>query len=445
MVSYFTSFSLVNLLSMQPQTTIVVLWGLFIFSILMLFMNSGAEIAFFSIGYKDIKNLRSKKYPGSNRILYLIQDSNLLMSSMLVGNMVFRLLIILLCNYLIRDDFFPGMSGIILFAIRLITAVVIILLFGELLPKVWSANNHIRFAFYSSAFVNLNFWLFRRPGKWFASMTDSIEHSLGFNGNLNDRLEKFEDAIASGTTSEVSEDEKNILRGVAQFGNITVRRAMRGRLDVQGIAEASTFSEVKKKVSEQQYSRFPVYKDSLDAIIGMLHAKDLLPHLDQGDEFNWKQLLRPPLFIHEQMLVADLLKKFQSSSIHFAVVVDEFGGTDGIITMEDILEEIVGEIRDEYDEEEIGNIRIDDYNYIFDGKMMINEACKIMKMPYWIFDVIKGDSETMAGLVLELAGKLPEVGQELVAKDFTFVVLERTENRINRVKVSIRPNPKQIS
>lgn len=445
MVSYFTSFSLVNLLSMQPQTTIVVLWGLFIFSILMLFMNSGAEIAFFSIGYKDIKNLRSKKYPGSNRILYLIQDSNLLMSSMLVGNMVFRLLIILLCNYLIRDDFFHGMSGIILFAIRLITAVVIILLFGELLPKVWSANNHIRFAFYSSAFVNLNFWLFRRPGKWFASMTDSIEHSLGFNGNLNDRLEKFEDAIASGTTSEVSEDEKNILRGVAQFGNITVRRAMRGRLDVQGIAESSTFSEVKKKVSEQQYSRFPVYKDSLDAIIGMLHAKDLLPHLDQGDEFNWKQLLRPPLFIHEQMLVADLLKKFQSSSIHFAVVVDEFGGTDGIITMEDILEEIVGEIRDEYDDDEIGNIRIDDYNYIFDGKMMINEACKIMKMPYWIFDVIKGDSETMAGLVLELAGKLPEVGQELVAKDFTFVVLERTENRINRVKVSIRPNPKQIS
>jgi gliding motility-associated protein GldE len=364
---------------------------------------------------------------------------------MLVGNTVFRLLIILLCNYLIRDDFFPGLTGVLLFLIRLLIAVFIILLFGELLPKVWSANNHIRFAFYSSSFVYLNFWIFRRPGKWFAIMTESIERSLGFDGNANNRLDKIEDAIASGSSMEVSEDEKNILRGVAQFGNITVRRAMRGRLDVHGIADASNFSEVKQKVSEQQYSRFPVYKDNLDSIIGMLHAKDLIPYLEQGEDFTWKQLLRPPLFIHEQMLVADLLKKFQSTSIHFAVVVDEFGGTDGIITMEDILEEIVGEIRDEYDEEEMGNIRIDDFNFIFDGKMMISEACKIMKMPNWIFDIIKGESETIAGLVLELAGKLPEVGQELVAKDFTFTVLERAENRINRVKISIASTPKQMA
>ena len=438
-------FNFVSLLSAQPQTATVLLWALFIISIVMLFMNSGAEIAFFSIGYKDIKNLRSKKYPGANKILYLIQEPNHLMSSMLVGNTVFRLLIILLCNYLIRDDFFPGLTGVLLFLIRLLIAVFIILLFGELLPKVWSANNHIRFAFYSSSFVYLNFWIFRRPGKWFALMTESIERSLGFDGNANNRLDKIEDAIAAGSSMEVSEDEKNILRGVAQFGNITVRRAMRGRLDVHGIAEASNFSEVKQKVSEQQYSRFPVYKDNLDSIIGMLHSKDLIPYLEQGEDFNWKQLLRPPLFIHEQMLVADLLKKFQSTSIHFAVVVDEFGGTDGIITMEDILEEIVGEIRDEYDEEEMGNIRIDDFNFIFDGKMMISEACKIMKMPNWIFDFIKGESETIAGLVLELAGKLPEVGQELVAKDFTFSVLERAENRINRVKVSIASSPKKMA
>ena len=441
----YTVFNLISLLSVQTQSTLVILWVLFVISIVMLFMNSGAEIAFFSIGYKDIKNLRSKKYPGSNRILYLLQEPNHLMSSMLVGNTVFRLLIILLCNYLISDHYFQGVTGILLFLIRLFIAIVIILLFGELLPKVWSANNHIRFAFYSSSFVYLSFWIFRRPGKWFTSMTEGIERSLGFDGNANNRLEKIEDAIASGSSLEVSEDEKNILRGVAQFGNKTVRRAMRGRLDVQGISDSSNFSEVKQRVSEQQYSRFPVYKENLDSIIGMLHAKDLLPYLDQEQEFNWKQLLRPPLFIHEQMLVADLLKKFQSTSTHFAVVVDEFGGTDGIITMEDILEEIVGEIRDEYDEEEMGNFRIDDFNFIFDGKMMITEACKIMKMPHWIFDVIKGDSETIAGLVLELAGRLPEVGQELVAKDFTFVVLERTENKISRVKVSIAPSPKQLA
>ena len=433
------SLFLVHLMVILPQSTAIILTIFLASSVMMLFMNSGAEIAFFSIGYKDLNNLRSKKYPGSERILVLLKEPKQLMSSMLVGNMVLRLLIVLLCNYLIREEYFPMVTGPFLFMLRFLIAIFILLLFGELLPKVWAANNQTRFAFYSSVFVSINYWLFRRPGKWFASITESLEHSLGVDSDINNRLEQIDQAIGLSSSPDTSEDEKNILKGIAQFGNITVRRPMRSRLDVQGIDESLSFTELKKRVAEQQYSRYPVYKGSLDTIIGMIHSKDLLPHLIEDEHFNWKKLMRNPFFIHEQILIADLLKSFQTNRIHFAVVVDEFGGTDGIITMEDILEEIVGEIRDEYDEDEVVNVKLDEFNFIFEGKLMIFEACKIMKMPYKLFDDIRGESETMAGLVLELAGEIPSVGKEFYAKDFTFTIMETGQNRILKVKVSITP------
>lgn len=419
----------------------IVLAILLLISLLMLFMNSGAEIAFFSIGYKELNNLRSRQYPGSVRLLQLLREPRLLMSSMLVGNMVFRILIVLLCNYLLTEDLFPGVTGLLLFILRLLIAILVLILFGELLPKVWASNNYIRFAYYSSFFVWLNYKMFSSPGKWMAALSDRIEKPLRGNNDISSRLEQIDQAIGMGTQDGTTEEEKNILKGIAQFGDVTVRRAMRSRLDVQGIDASMSFTELKKRVAEQQYSRFPVYTDSLDTINGMIHAKDLLPHINKGDEFEWKQLIRPAFFIHEQMLVEDLLKEFQSKRIHFAIVVDEFGGTDGIITMEDILEEIIGEIRDEYDDEESVNIRIDEFNYIFEGKMMINEACKIMHLPTRIFDDIRGDSETVAGLVLELAGEIPKPNQVLVTQDFTFTVLEVLLNRIQKVKITITATP----
>ena len=415
----------------------IVLPVLLLASILMLFMNSGAEIAFFSLGYRELKNLRTRQYPASTRILQLLQEPRLLMSSMLVGNMVFRILIILLCNYLVKDDMLPETTGFLLFFIRMLIAIVILVLFGELLPKVWASNNHIRFAYYSSFFVWLNATMFRRLGQWTAGITDHIEKALGRNNDMRTRLEQIDQAMGLGEADGTSEEEKNILKGIAQFGNITVRRAMRSRLDVQGVEGSISFSELKRKVADQQYSRFPVFNENLDNIAGMIHAKDLIPHLDKADDFDWKSLVRPAFFIHEQMLVEDLLKDFQQRRTHFAIVVDEFGGTDGIITMEDILEEIVGEIRDEYDDEESVNMRIDEFNFIFEGKMMINEACKLMNLPNRVFDAIRGDSETVAGLVLELAGEIPKLNQELVANDFTFTVLEVAMNRIHKIKITI--------
>ncbi len=415
----------------------IILTLLLLASILMLFMNAGAEIAFFSLGHKDLGNLKSKQYPAAERIVQLLQAPRLLLSSLLVGNIVFRLLIILLCNYLITDQSLPGFSEWILFVFRLGSAIVVLILFGELLPKVWASNNNVRFAFYSSFFVWINFLMFKRIGKWMDGISVNVENALGKHDDMQSRLEQIDQVISHGSEDGTSEEEKNLLKGIAQFGNVTVRRAMKSRLDVQGIEEMTSFTELKRKVEEQQYSRFPVYKESLDQILGVIHSKDLLPYLEKGDEFDWKALVRSAFFIHEQMLVEDLLKEFQSKRTHFAIVVDEFGGTDGIITLEDILEEIVGEIRDEYDDEESINIRIDELNYIFEGKIMINEACKIMQLPNRVFDPIRGESETIAGLVLELAGEIPKVNQVLVAHDFTFTVLEVSMNRIQKVKIAI--------
>lgn len=414
----------------------VVLAILLAVSLLMLFMNSGAEIAFFSLSYRDVKNLRNRQYPAAQRILSLVQEPRLLMSSLLMGNLVLRILVILLFNYLVTEATFPGLSGFFLFVVRLLVALIVLILIGELLPKVWASNNYIRFAYYSSSFVAINYMLFKRPGKWMAGITQSIEKALG-KDDIHARIDQIDQAISMDTDDVTSEEEKNILKGIAQFGNVTVRKAMRSRLDVQGIDETVSFAEVKKKVQEQQYSRFPIFKESLDSISGILHAKDLIPYLDEPDDFVWLTLVRPAFFIHEQMLVEDLLKEFQSKRIHFAVVVDEFGGTDGIITMEDILEEIVGEIRDEYDDEDSINIRVDDFNYIFEGKMMINQALKMMKLPAKEFDQIRGDSETVAGLVLEIAGEIPKVNQVFKSNGFTFTVLEVSMNRIHKIKITI--------
>ena len=417
----------------------MVLGILLLFSTLMLFMNSGAEIAFFSLDFKELKNLRMKQYPSSDKILKLLQEPKQLLSSMLVGNMVFRMLIIILCNYLVTDEVFPGVSGILLFLLKLLAAVFYLVLFGELLPKAWASNNPIRFAFYSSFFVQLNSLFFSKTGNWFASIADRMEKVLGRKDDVHSRLEQIDQAIGLNGEAGATEEEKNMLKGIAQFGNITVRRAMRSRLDVHGIEAGVGFDELKRLVAEQEYSRFPVYKESLDSIIGILHTKDLLPHIDESNDFDWSVLVRQAYFIHEQMLLEDLLKAFQNKRTHIAVVVDEFGGTDGIITMEDILEEIVGEIRDEYDDEEPVNIRIDENNYVFEGRLMINEACRIMNLPSKVFDPIRGESETVAGLVLELAGEIPKAQQVLVAQDFSFTVLEVLQNRIQKIKITITP------
>jgi CBS domain containing-hemolysin-like protein len=211
---------------------------------------------------------------------------------------------------------------------------------------------------------------------------------------------------------------------------------MRSRLDVAGIEYTSTFAEVISLITEQHYSRFPVYKTNLDEVVGVLNTKDLVAHIDESPAFHWQQLIRNPYFVPEQKPVEDLLQEFQQKHIHFAVVVDEFGGTCGIITMEDILEEIIGDIKDEFDEEETINVRLDEHNYLFEGKTMIHDACRIMQISLDHFDKERGESESVAGLLLELAERLPRAGEMIRCKGFTFTVMEVNANRIEKIKIT---------
>jgi CBS domain containing-hemolysin-like protein len=240
--------------------------------------------------------------------------------------------------------------------------------------------------------------------------------------------------------NEASIEEKQILKGIRKFGDTAVKQVMRTRLDVSGIESKLTLSEIVKLSEDLHYSRLPVYKGNLDEIIGVLHIKDLLPFLEEENNFDWHHLVRNPFFVHEQKLIEDLLQEFRSKRTHFAIVVDEFGGTSGIITLEDILEEIIGEIKDEFDDEESINKKIDDFTFILEGKTMINDVCKMLNLSLDSFDEVRGESDSLAGLILEIAGAFPQIDEPLVFKSFTFYALEINKNRIDKVKIVILNN-----
>ncbi|MFL5809815.1 MAG: transporter associated domain-containing protein, partial [Flavisolibacter sp.] len=235
---------------------------------------------------------------------------------------------------------------------------------------------------------------------------------------------------------QTSIEEKNILKGIVKFSNTSVKQIMRFRLDVNGVDYNMHLSELIRKVEDLHYSRLPVYKNSLDDIVGILNTRDLLPYLKETD-IDWHSLIRPTLFVPEQKAIKDLLKEFQTRRIHFAIVVDEFGGTSGIVTMEDILEEIIGDIKDEFDEEENAVRKIDDRTYVADAKIMLYDLCRAMRLPIDTFDAVKGESDSLAGLVLEIAGEFPSINETVSSGDFDFTVLESERNRIKSVKIFI--------
>ena len=250
-------------------------------------------------------------------------------------------------------------------------------------------------------------------------------------------MQELDEAIDIKTDEEASQEEKNIMKGIVKFGTISVKQIMRSRLEVNGVNYNSSFGELIQKVESLHYSRLPVYKESMDEVTGIINTKDLIPFLKEGNNFDWHPLMRQPYFVPESKLIADLLRDFQSKRVHFAVVVDEFGGTSGIVTMEDIMEEVIGDIRDEFDEEESHNQKLDDANYIFEGKTMIHDVCKAMHLPMDTFDKVKGESESVGGLVLELAGEFPKVNDVITVGDFDFTVLESDNIRLRMVKVTV--------
>jgi gliding motility-associated protein GldE len=414
--------------------------------LLLSFFISGAEMAFFSLTYRDINMLKTKQDTGWKRIASLLEEPRALQISLMIANTLVNIAVIILTNFFIDQVLIikPGnVSMWVVYAIKLVIISSLIILFGEILPKVRASQNNLRSAYEASFLVEVIFYMFKRMSVWFLKASDTVESMFGGKASRAFTHQQLELAIKS-TIHE--EEEQRILAGIYKFPNITVKQIMRTRLDVNGIEYDATFQALKRKVEELHYSRLPVYRKSLDDIVGIVHTKDLLLHLNEPDNFDWHIVVRPPFFVHEQKHIEDLLKEFQSRHIHFAVVVDEFGGTSGIVTLEDILEEIIGDIRDEFDEEETGIKKIDDNTYIFEGRTMIHDACKMMNLQEDTFDQVKGDSDSMAGLMLELVGEIPKVNDTATIGDFDFVALEVDRNRIRKIKVTINiKQDKQMS
>jgi putative hemolysin len=414
-------------------TTILVI--LILFFLVMSFIVSGSRIAFFSLSDKEINILKTKQDSSWRRIVNLLEEPKALLASLLIANILLNIGIIILSNFLIDQVIsFKQDYWFFEFMMKVVMVSFVLILFGEVMPKVWASQNTLQFAFYTSGVTEVIHLLFRRLGILLANQSEKLERLFGSQRSAANSLEELDHAIDNDTT----EEEKNILKGIIKFGNITVKQIMKTRLDVSGIEDELNFGQLKQKIEELHYSRLPVYKKSLDEITGMVHTKDLIPHLNEPDEFDWRSLLRSPHFVHEHKMIKDLLQDFQSSRIHFAVVVDEFGGTSGIVTLEDIMEEVIGEIKDEFDEDEGSAAKQADGSFIFEGRTMINDVCKALNLPVDTFDNVKGDSDSLAGLILELAGEIPKVNDIIVCGDFEFNILEADSSRIKKVKVQIK-------
>ena len=440
---FFLHLLALDSFNFQQEGILIVLISILLF---LSFAIAGAEVAFFSLSYKDIQVLKTKKHKPFQRIVYLLEEPKKLLTSMLIANSFINICIILIANILI-DHFFvfdaiplPAME----FIVKVIVVTLLLLFFGEILPKVMATQNNIRFAQDFGFIIQAVYVIFSKPSSWMVKYTNFIEKKLEqkTRGNSYSR-EELDQAIELTTSVNHTSNEKSILKGIVKFGNITVKQIMKTRLDVCGVEAATNFYGLLAHIKEHNYSRFPIFNEDLDSIVGMIHTKDIIPHLDAEAHFDWKSLIRPAYFVHEQKMIDDLLKEFQLKRIHFAIVVDEFGGTSGIITLEDILEEIVGDIKDEFDEEESMIKKMDEFHYIIEGKTTIIDFCTYMELPTHFFDAVKGESDTVAGLFLELAGAFPSLQEVVKYKQFSFTVLEIQKNRIHKVQLIITPMPTQ--
>ncbi len=441
--AFFNFLDTANPVAINSQVITVSIF-LLIVLLLISFFVAGAEVAYFSLSYKDINMLKTKQQAGYKRIVDLLENPKTLLASLLIANSFVNIAIIIISNFIIDALIvFNNQLWWVEFLIKVLSVTFLLVLFGEVMPKVMATQNNIRFAKDAGPLVEGISLLFKGLSEWLVRTSDFIERKLAKKSNTSYSLEELDHAIDITTDSEASQKEKNILKGIVKFSNITARQVMRARLDVSGIEYSTSFDELIKRVEELHYSRLPVYRENLDDLMGVIHTKDLLTFLENPPDFDWHSLIRHPYFIHEQKMIEDLLQEFQTKRIHFAVVVDEFGGTSGIVTLEDIMEEIIGEIKDEFDDDDIAHTKVDEFNYIFDGRIMIHDVCKVMELPLEIFDEVRGESESLAGLVLELAGEIPVANTVVGSGDFEFTVLEVEKNRLLKIKVTIKPHVPQ--
>ncbi len=428
----------VNLLQAAvPVSTTSLLLILVIVLLLFTAIISGAETAFFSLSSKDIEYLKTRDKPNTRKVFGLLEQPKMLLANILVANMFINISIITASSFLLGQLLTIAVPQTLLIVIKILIIAFLLVLFGGVLPKVYATQNNMRMVLFAAPVLKLTGGIFSPISRMLVSSSNYIDERLNSNksdANLSNK--DFEQAIELTMGHTATQEEINIFKAIVKFSNITVRQIMRTRLDVSGIPYDYTFQQVQQFAVKVGYSRIPVYKNSLDTIVGIVNSKDFLLHSEDLN-FDWHSLIRPAYYVHENKFIEDLLKEFQQSRTHFAVVVDEFGGTSGIVTLEDIMEEIIGDIKDEFDEDDLQYKKIDENTFVFEGKTLINDVCRIMGEPVETFGSIRGESDSLAGLILEIAGKFPSLNETISYENFDFLILEIEKMRIKRVKVLI--------
>lgn len=410
-----------------------------VLAILLLWVSgliSASEIAFFSLTEDDLDEVNEEKSVADRKIRKLLDDSEHLLAAILVSNKVVNVAIVLLCAYFFSDVVQWEGAYVVEFILLTLLLTFLLLLFGEIMPRIYSAQNSLKFCRIVVAPVCFLHWLFKSVSNVLVRSAFGVGRmAQKYNKKANLSVDELSQALELTDKDEISE-ESNMLEGIIRFGEETAKEVMTSRLDMVDLEIDTSFPDVIKCVVDNAYSRIPVYEESRDNIKGILYIKDLLPFIDKGEDFKWQNLIRPAYFVPETKMIDDLLRDFQANKIHIAIVVDEFGGTSGLVTMEDIIEEIVGEINDEYDEEEHNYVKLSDNVYVFEGKTLLADFYKIVDVDSDEFEEAAGDSDTLAGLVLELKGEFPALHEIIRYKDFVFEVLEMDAHRIVKVKVT---------
>jgi putative hemolysin len=405
---------------------------------------SGSEVAFFSLTKDDLADL-NQRYPEKGRVITaLLATPKILLSTVLILNNLINIGIVTLTTFVTWTVFGADATGIVVILIQTVGVTFAIVFFGEIVPKVYANQSKTSFALGLAIPLTLFTKLLKPFSAFLIAFSNIIEKRVQQKGyslsvdELNQALEL--------TTEDTPEEEKEILRGIVNFSTLSVRQVMKSRMDISAVDVEIDFHELMDKINKSGYSRIPVYEETIDRILGVLYIKDLLPHIDKDETFDWKTLLRKSFFVPENKKVDSLLKDFQKMRVHMAIVVDEYGGTSGLVTLEDLIEEIIGEINDEFDDTDTLFFQeVDVDTFIFEGKVSLNDFCKKLDLDTQIFDEVKGESESLGGLLLELNSKLPKNGTKIHYKEFEFTILAVDARKIKKVKVHLKSGEKDFS
>lgn len=397
---------------------------------------SGAEVAVFSLSKSDLNSGLEQNATRMRIIIKLLERPKKLLATILVANNFINISIVLLFAYIGTDVFSALNNALVKFLLEVICATFLILLFGEIIPKIYASRNSVSFAILIAKPLKVLDVIFSPVSMPLRFLTLKIQKTLG-KQKSNISVDQLSQALELTNNEDTTKEEQQILQSIVSFGNTDTKQVMRPRMDIFGVNFDAQFETIIPEIIENGYSRIPVYKDNIDTIVGILYVKDLLPHLNVK-AFDWTAILREPFFVPENKKLDDLMQEFQAKKVHLAVVVDEYGGTSGVVSLEDIIEEIVGDISDEYDVDDLNFTKIDDKNYQFDGKTQLKDIYKVLDLKeITIFESKKGEAETIAGFILELSGGFPRVGSKIHFENYVFTTEAIEKKRIKQIKLTI--------